>query len=64
MFELSVGAGAGAAADVVMVLLDCRFAKAMTFAARFVSARANASNACRFEVNTPSLKCGYTACRA
>jgi len=51
--------------DEVEVLFEfCRFAKAYTLEANLMSSLANASTACRFELNTPSLNCGYTACNA
>lgn len=42
----------------------CRFATLYTLEAKLTSSSANASTARRSDVNTPSLKCGYTACNA
>lgn len=50
--------------EVVVLFEACRLANAYTLEANLTSSFANASIACRFDVNTPSLKCGYTACNA
>jgi len=49
---------------VVVELEACLFAKARTLDANGLFSRSRNSIACLFEVNTPSLKCGNTACSA
>jgi hypothetical protein len=47
-----------------LAVVVARFATLYTLEAKLTSSSANASTACRSDVNTPSLKCGYTACNA
>jgi hypothetical protein len=47
-----------------LAVVVCRFATLYTLEAKLTSSSANASTARRSDVNTPSLKCGYTACNA